>query len=104
MKKLIKIENDNYFIANRLKRIDESYEVYYNLDKRAYEVHSNTQSKCSYCFRVPFETLDERTLDYAVKTLAVNRDKIIKEIEENNQLLYEKNIKNQVNLLKEALC
>ncbi len=104
MKNLIKIECDNFFICKRLKEIDRSYEVYYNLDDQAYEVHSNEQARNSYCFKVPFDELDERTLVYAIKTRAQNRDKIIEEIEKNNHLLYEKNIKNQMNLLREALC
>ncbi len=103
MKNLIKIENDVFFIAVRLKSIDKSYEVYYNVNNNSFEVHSNAQ-KNSYCFKVPYDVLDERTLDYALKTRIANRDKILREIEINNELLYQKNIKNQVNLLKEALC
>lgn len=104
MKNLIKIYNDCYFIANRLKEIDKSYEIYYNLNRNCYEVHSNQQAKSSYCFTVPFRELDERTLDYAIKTLSTNRDKIIKEIEENNRLVTNRNMKNQVNALKEIIC
>lgn len=104
MKNLVKVENDNFFIDKRLKEIDESYMIYYNLKEQCYEVHSLEQQKNSYCFRVPYNCLDERTILYAKKTRAENRDKLIKEIEESNRLLYEKNIKNQVNLFKEALC
>ncbi len=104
MKELIDIENDVYFISRRLKEIDKSYEVKYNLNQNAYEVHSNEQERNSYCFRVPYPVLDERTISYALKTRAENRDKLIEEIEKNNELLYQKNIKNQVNLIKEALC
>ncbi len=101
---LIKIIGDVFFICQRLKEVDESYEVYFNLSTKSYEVHSNKQQKNSYCFKVPYPILDERTIDYAIKTRAENRDKIIEEIELNNKLIEEKNIKNQVNLLKEALC
>ena len=104
MKHLIKIENDVYFICQRLKEIDESYEVYYNLLTKSYEVHSNAQIKNSYCFKVPFDVLDERTLWHARKTSIENRDKIIAEIEKENYLLEQKNIKKQVEMLKEALC
>lgn len=104
MNKLLKIEKDVFFIAERLKNIDESYEVYFNLGQNCYEVHSTEQAKNSYCFHIPYPQLDERTLDYAIKTRSENRDKIIKEIEQNNQLLYEKNIKEQVNKLREAIC
>ena len=104
MKKLIKIDNDVFFITQRLKEIDDSYEVYYNLQIRCYEVHSSKQSKNSFCFKVPYSSLDERTLQYALKTRSENRDKIIAEIEKYNLSLYEKNVKKQVNLLKEILC
>ncbi len=97
-----KIENDCYFICQRLKEIDPSYEVFYKNGR--YEVHSFEQVKNSYCFTVPFGELDSRTIDFALKTRSSNREKIIAEIEKNNQLLYEKNIKDQVNLLKEGLC
>ena len=78
MKNLIKIECDCYDIANRLKEIDRSYEVYYNLNLKSYEVHSKEQFKSSYCFKIPYDCLDERTIDYANKTLSKNRDILIK--------------------------
>ena len=104
MNNLIKIEGDPYFIAQRLKEVDSSYEVYFNKNTQSYEVHSNQQKKGSYCFRVPFDQLDERTIIHAKRTRIENRDKIIAEIEKENLLLEEKNIKKQVEMLKEALC
>lgn len=104
MTNLIKIEGDPFFIAERLKEIDESYEIYYNLSLSCYEVHSKEQAKSSYCFRVPFSALDERTIFHARRTRIENRDKIIAEIERDNLLLEQKNIKKQVEMLKEALC
>lgn len=104
MKNLIKIESDCYFICQRLKEVDKSYEVYYNRSQDCYEVHSKEQYKSTYCFKVPYKVLDERTIDYAIKTRSENRDKLIAEIERDNQLLEQRNLKNQVNLLKEALC
>lgn len=103
MKNYIKIENDCFYITERLREIDESYFVLYNLDKKCYEIHSNEQ-KDSYCFSVPFNELDERTIDFAFKTRKENGDKIIDEIERNNLLVYQKSIKNQVEMMKEALC
>ena len=103
MAKLIRIYNDVYFICRRLKKIDRSYEVYFNAVTNCFEVHSNEQAKNTYCFKVPYDALDARTLDYAVKTRRENRDKLIEEIEKDNQKLYEKNLKQQVNLLKEII-
>ena len=104
MKNLIKIDCDCYFISQRIKEVDPSYEIYFNTDTKSYEVHSNQQVKNSYCFKVPYQTLDERTITFAHKTKVENMDAVIKEIERNNQLLYEKNVKEQVNLLKEIIC
>ena len=104
MAKLIKIENDVFFIANRLKEIDDSYEIYYNTHLNCYEVHSNKQIKNTYCFKVPFDFLDERTIHYARKTRYENMAQLLAEIERQNEFLYEKNVKQQACLLKELLC
>ncbi len=102
MKNLIEIKDDVYFIAERLKDIDKSYQIFFNLIRKCYEVHSCEQ-KDSYCFAVPYEFLDERTIAYALKTRHENRDKIIKEIEKNNEEVYNRQIKNQVKMIKEAI-
>lgn len=104
MEFLIKIDNDCFDICKRLKIIDTSYIVFYNLKRMCYEVHSFLQYKSSFCFTVPYSELDERTLDYAVKTRSENRDKIIAEIEENNRRVEKKNLKMQVDALKELVC
>ncbi len=62
------VTDDLYFIASRLKEIDPTYYVVYNLVKSRYEVHSDEQRGGSLCFVVPYGTLDARTLDYAKKT------------------------------------
>ena len=97
------IKCDCWFIAQRLKEIDSSYYIVFNLSNQKYEVHSYLQAKNSYCFTLPFNELDERTLNFALKTRRENQDQLIKEIEENNRVIYEKNIKEQINTLKEAL-
>ena len=104
MKNLIRIEADCFDIANRLREIDRSYEVYFNLNSRCYEVHSRDQVKSTYCFRVPFKNLDERTIYFAIKTLSKNKDNLIKEIEESNLRLEKENLKKQVDALKEIVC
>ena len=78
--------------------------LHYNLTRKCYEVHSYLQTKSSYCFTIPYYKLDERTLDYAYKTLSSNRDNLIKEIEENNARIEKKNLKKQVDAIKEIIC
>lgn len=104
MKNYLEIEEDVYFICLRLREIDKSYRVLYNLARQCYEVHSFEQSKSSYCFTVPYSQLDERTVLFALKTRSENRDKLIAEIEKNNQDVYDRQIKTQVKMLREALC
>ena len=103
-KNLILIRDDFYFISERIKTIDKEYIVFFNTDTKRYEVHLEGEDRNTYCFTSPYEELDERTLFWAIKTRRENSDKIIAEIEKNNQEIYEKNIKDQVNQLKEVLC
>ena len=104
MGNLIEVENDCFDICKRLKVVDGSYKVFFNIKKLCYEVHSFLQTQSSFCFTVPYSELDERTIDYAVKTRSENRDRIIEEIEENNRRVEERNLKMQVNALKELIC
>ncbi len=104
MKNLIKVENDCCFICQRIKEVDPSYQIFYNTSTSSYEVHSSEQVKNSYCFKVPYPQLDARVIEFAYKTKVANIDALIAEIDKNNQLLYEKELKKQVNSLKEALC
>ena len=65
---LVPVTDDVYFIASRLKEIDQTYYVVYDPVKRRYEVHSDEQRGGSLCFVVPYGRLDARTVDYALKT------------------------------------
>ena len=103
MKNLLIIEGDTFFINERLKEIDRDYYVVFNLEKQKYEVHVHGQAGNSYAFTLPFDSLDERALLFAQKTRIANMDKILEEIERDNEQSYERLIKQQVNLLKEII-
>lgn len=62
------VTDDLYFIASRLKEIDPSYFVVYNIKRGRYEVHSDGQKGGTLCFVVPYNVLDARTLKYAERT------------------------------------
>ncbi len=62
------VTDDVFFISSRLKEIDPSYYVVYNLLKSRYEVHSKEQRGNTLCFVVPYDRLDARTLEYAART------------------------------------
>ncbi len=100
---MIKIETDNFFIAQRLKEIDKSYYILFNMGSGRYEVHSSDQKGSSYCFTIPFSVLDARTIDHALKTRIENRDKIIAQIDKENELMMKKAVKDEINKLEEVL-
>lgn len=103
MKNLLIIENDNYFISQRLKEIDGDYFIVYNLNRKKYEVHVKGQFSNSYAFTVPYDRLDERTILFALKTRIENQDKVMREIERENEENYNRLLKQQINLIKEII-
>ena len=103
MKNQTTIYSDTYYICQRLKEIDESYYIVYNFDKCKFEVHSAGQGRNTYCFTVPYNVLDERTIDYAKKTRSKNLDEIIKEIDFQNEEIQKQREKQAVDCLKEVI-
>ena len=89
----IKIHSDVFDIINRLKKIDESYYLVFNTKKQKYELHSTCQKNNTYCLTIPYQQLDERTIFLARKTRRENKDKLLKEMEEENQKLEKEKIK-----------
>lgn len=74
---LRKIKNDVHKIAERIRKIDENYEIYYNIKNHEYELHHKKQKKdlgYGLVLVLPFNRLDKRTLDYCLKTRACNVD------------------------------
>lgn len=80
---LISVTNDLYDIACRLKTVDDDYRLFYNTGKRRYEVYSKSRETLQ--FVVPFDELDARTVDYALKTRVQNADSIFAEVERHNK-------------------
>ena len=103
MKNQIVLESDVFCICDRLKEIDPSYFVIYNFSRKKFEVHSSQQKDSSYCFTVPFNFLDDRTIEFAKKTSVSRREEIIKEIDLQNQLIENKVQKQAIECLKEVL-
>lgn len=103
MKNLIQIFTDPFFICQRLKEIDRSYFVMFDLEKKNYQLHSSEQRGNSYCLTFPFDCLDARAVEHARKTRVENEEKIIEEIDRENKRLEKKLINEEINRLKEAL-
>lgn len=87
---LIKIFEDVHNITIRLKEIDKNYFVVWNTNKNCYEVH-NKKQKPTYCLSVPYPSLDKRTIDLTLKTRRENFDKILAEIDLDNENLEKEN-------------
>lgn len=81
---------DQFGVSRRLKEIDPTYEVYYNKKMKRYEVYGGKTSKKVLQIVSPFETLDARLVAYARKTRVENLNKIITEMDKQNELLLEK--------------
>ena len=99
----ILITSDCLDICSRIKNIDDSYYIIFNTSKEKYEVHSNNQPFSSYCFTSPFISLDERLLNYALKTRRENKEKLIAEMEKENQKLIQNQQKQQKQQIIEQL-
>ncbi len=93
---LVKITDDLYDIAWRLKAVNSEYELFYNAEKGRYQVHDK---KGALAFVVPFDELDARTVDYALRTRIQNARRIFEEVERNNARLERRAIKNATETL-----
>jgi len=78
---MTKVTHDLFRIATRLLKINPAYTVYFNTQKDRFEVHAHN----SIAFVVPYELLDSRTLEYALKTRVQNADIIDNEIALHNE-------------------
>lgn len=83
----IQITSDVLNISNRIKEIDENYYVLYDTIKGDFEIHNSSQIGSSYCLTIPYNELDERTLNYVRQTQSVNIDEILEKIEQDNNIL-----------------
>ena len=68
----IKIESDVYNISKRVKYIDKDYYVVYNTSTSKFEIHNLSQLGSTFCLTLPFNELDERTLEYINETKSEN--------------------------------
>ena len=91
---LIKILEDTHDITRRLREIDKDYFIVYNTDRKCYEVHNYSQ-KNTFCLSIPYGSLDARTISLTLKTRREFLDKILAEIDKNNEKL-EKDAKKEI--------
>ena len=88
---LIKIENDIFFLAERLREIDPDYFIALNTKSKNFEVHNSSQPINSFCLLVPKNKLDPSLVEYVRKTCANRQKKLLAEIEAANQKMQKQN-------------
>jgi len=82
----LKIESDVFDIVERIKDIDSGYYIVFDTVKNKLEIH-NVKEVNTYCFTSKYNTIDSRIIDEVNYSLVSNIDKIINEIDKNNQLI-----------------
>ena len=88
---LIKIENDIFFLAERLREIDPDYFIALNTKTKNFEVHNSSQPINTFCLLVPKNKLDPSLVEYVRKTRANRQKKLLAEIEAANQKMQKQN-------------
>ncbi len=104
MEKVI-VNSDALGIINRIKAWNNKYQIFYNLKTKKYMLYlqENEFKPSIYCLTYPFLQIDERMIDYTLKSEIQNRKAYLKEIEESNSLLLKKEQKNMLNEMEKNL-
>lgn len=79
---LVKVVDDLFHIARRLKGIDRNYELFFNRKRGRFEIYAKGAMQIA----LPFDRLDARCLDYARKTRIENLSALMDEIEKTTAL------------------
>ena len=77
----IKIKNDLFDIAARMREIDPAYEIYFDTDLQKYVVWAFGIRQTV----LPYDELDIRALEYIIRTRRENAEKVLQEIDEYNR-------------------
>ena len=93
---LIEIKSDVLGVIDRIKRLNNGYRVYYNTKNQKLVLYliKNNLRPSEYCLTYHFDTIDERMVEYTLKSEVQNRKAVLDEIERSNALLLKKEQKN----------
>ena len=78
------IDDDMFGVCRRLKSVDDGYFVFLNYKTGKFEVHNSRSRPNTLCLVLPFETLDERTVNRVLYTRAERAREIMERIEREN--------------------
>ena len=86
---LLEIKSDVFDIVKRLKSLNSSYRLFYNKKSKKYTLYQikNNLTPKIYCLTFPFDSIDERMIEYTLKSEVQNRKAYLEEIEKSNALL-----------------
>ena len=81
----IEIKNDLYDIAERVKKIDERYRIFFDTKLQKFVVTVGALTAAV----LPYEELDARTLAYLSYTRFENAERVAQDVDESNARLHE---------------
>lgn len=81
------ITTSTFNIPERLKIIDNGYFVVRNHQTEQWEIHNSNQKDGTFALSIPFNELDERTIDRVKRTQIQYIKNIVAEMERNNEKL-----------------
>jgi len=89
---LLEIKSDALNIVERLKELNTNYRLFYNKKTKKYILYQikNDLLPKIYCLSFPFDNIDERMIEYTLKSEVQNRKAYLEEIERSNALLLKK--------------
>ena len=85
----IRITHDLYGVAERIREIDDRYEVWYDRVVGRYEIHAEGTLQIA----VPFAQLDARTVRLVRETRVERTEQIVGQIEAANRIAEERALK-----------
>lgn len=85
----IRITHDLYGVAERIREIDDRYEVWYDRVVGRYEIHAEGALQIA----VPFAQLDARTVRLVRETRVERTEQIVGQIEAANRIAEERALK-----------
>ena len=103
MKNQILLESDPFYISDRIKEIDKNYYFVFNTKENRIELHRANQKGSTFSLVIPYECLDERAIFLAKKTRIENLNKLIEEIDKENEMREIKLRKQAFEQIKEVI-
>lgn len=78
------IDDDLFGVARRLRSVDDGYFVFLNYKTGKFEIHNRRQHPNTLCLVLPYDRLDERTVNRVLYTRAENIKRIVADMERDN--------------------